>query len=493
MRTSQRKPRRPAAAKAAAALAVAVAGCQQAVRASSWSWCLPGHRDTQASMASVAGRLGGSDSASSRAVRSGALLEHGQRPRSFGALAGVSMKPPSRQLREVSRRGLIEPFLVGAISWLLFTKPKNAPGAATDQLEKEMGKVKKAVQDATTFSEVADPERKKLRLAMQRLSELEFELDGAALDQENFPLPEYLHQDYGKGKIMLAVTGASGVGKSSWVNAVRRLRDRDAEAADTGVTETTMEPKMYSFLKDAGMFTKTFYRVPELDHKLLTPTGSETENAQVIDAFDGQPAAATAAGERVLLKGIQDLPDGATAEVIARTQADEWEVRLENGKLLRVQRDQVAGVQAECVVWDLPGIGTPSFPQGSYLKRMGIRYFDVVVLMTSSRFTEAELLLVEELQRFKVPFFLVRNKVDVDVQSEIEKEEDDDSELSTETQAEVAQQTVNCIQAYFSAEYNLEKVYCISTKRKLRDQYDFAHLEEDIQSAVMQGRGAAES
>ncbi|XP_031417461.1 interferon-inducible GTPase 5-like [Clupea harengus] len=43
----------------------------------------------------------------------------------------------------------------------------------------------------------------------------------------------------------IAVAGENGAGKSSFVNAVRDLKDTDEGAAPTGVTETTMEPTMY--------------------------------------------------------------------------------------------------------------------------------------------------------------------------------------------------------------------------------------------------------
>ncbi|RXN13664.1 interferon-inducible GTPase 5-like protein [Labeo rohita] len=43
----------------------------------------------------------------------------------------------------------------------------------------------------------------------------------------------------------VAVTGNTGSGKSSFVNALRGLKDDDVGAAPTGVTETTMEPVMY--------------------------------------------------------------------------------------------------------------------------------------------------------------------------------------------------------------------------------------------------------
>ncbi|XP_062916602.1 interferon-inducible GTPase 5-like [Mobula hypostoma] len=48
-----------------------------------------------------------------------------------------------------------------------------------------------------------------------------------------------------KIELNIAVTGESGTGKSSFINAMRGLRNTDEGAAEVGVTETTMEPTKY--------------------------------------------------------------------------------------------------------------------------------------------------------------------------------------------------------------------------------------------------------
>ncbi|XP_028825931.1 T-cell-specific guanine nucleotide triphosphate-binding protein 1-like [Denticeps clupeoides] len=45
--------------------------------------------------------------------------------------------------------------------------------------------------------------------------------------------------------LSIAVTGETGSGKSTFINAIRGLSDDDEGAAPTGVTETTMKPEMY--------------------------------------------------------------------------------------------------------------------------------------------------------------------------------------------------------------------------------------------------------
>ncbi|KAL1764558.1 interferon-inducible GTPase 1-like, partial [Sigmodon hispidus] len=53
--------------------------------------------------------------------------------------------------------------------------------------------------------------------------------------------------------INIAVTGESGAGKSSFINALRGLRDEGEDAAEVGVVETTMERKLYKHPKNKNL------------------------------------------------------------------------------------------------------------------------------------------------------------------------------------------------------------------------------------------------
>ncbi|CAL9692916.1 unnamed protein product [Knipowitschia caucasica] len=60
---------------------------------------------------------------------------------------------------------------------------------------------------------------------------------------------EYL-DDLQNIPLVIAITGESVSGKSTFVNALRGIDNKDEEAAPTGVVETTMEPTEYSLPKN---------------------------------------------------------------------------------------------------------------------------------------------------------------------------------------------------------------------------------------------------
>jgi len=118
-------------------------------------------------------------------------------------------------------------------------------------------------------------------------------------------------------------------------------------------------------------------------------------------------------------------------------------------------------------LWDFPGAGTENFPLETYVARMGLRYLDSVLLVTAGRFTQTEVKLMRELQDFRVPYFLVRTKVDLDVMNN----RHDNSASEADSLAEIRHD--------LKAERGVEdKVYLVS----LRDpkKYDYMELVEAI-------------
>ncbi|GMH45891.1 hypothetical protein BSKO_13854 [Bryopsis sp. KO-2023] len=78
--------------------------------------------------------------------------------------------------------------------------------------------------------------------------------------------------------------------------------------------------------------------------------------------------------------------------------------------------------------WDLPGVGTMNFPADRYIREMGMRYYDIVVLVTFNRIMQSNVEVVKELDRYKVPVVVVVNKMDDIVESAADDEGWDEDE-----------------------------------------------------------------
>ncbi|XP_051960599.1 interferon-inducible GTPase 5-like [Xyrauchen texanus] len=64
---------------------------------------------------------------------------------------------------------------------------------------------------------------------------------------------KHLLEQQDRVELNIAVTGESGSGKSTFINAFRGLGDDDEDSAETGVVETTKEPKAYKHPKYKNM------------------------------------------------------------------------------------------------------------------------------------------------------------------------------------------------------------------------------------------------
>lgn len=63
-------------------------------------------------------------------------------------------------------------------------------------------------------------------------------------------------------------------------------------------------------------------------------------------------------------------------------------------------------------IWDLPGQGTQMFPSKTYLKDMGLKYFDFIVVTTDGRWTENDKGLYDAIKFEAIPLMVVRTMVD---------------------------------------------------------------------------------
>ncbi|XP_029432153.1 uncharacterized protein LOC115075675 [Rhinatrema bivittatum] len=123
-------------------------------------------------------------------------------------------------------------------------------------------------------------------------------------------------------KLAIGITGESGAGKSSFVNALLGLQDDDPGAAEVGVIECTRAPQEYSHPKYCNV-----------------------------------------------------------------------------------------------KIWDLPGVGTPSFKVEDYLELVNFHIYDFFIILASERFKENHIKLAKEINKQGKSFYFVRTKVDNDLEA----------------------------------------------------------------------------
>eukprot|EP00931_Biecheleriopsis_adriatica_P117305 TRINITY_DN92838_c0_g1_i1.p1 TRINITY_DN92838_c0_g1~~TRINITY_DN92838_c0_g1_i1.p1 ORF type:complete len:468 (-),score=107.08 TRINITY_DN92838_c0_g1_i1:81-1484(-) len=116
-------------------------------------------------------------------------------------------------------------------------------------------------------------------------------------------------------------------------------------------------------------------------------------------------------------------------------------------------------------LWDLPGAGTPGFPQETYIRDMGLRYFDSVLIVTAGRFTTMEVLLRGELEKHRIPYFMVRTKIDLDVWN---------NQLDNQIEEDV---TLRNIKEELHSSHGVNQLYMVSSREPTR--YDMPALMAD--------------
>ena len=75
--------------------------------------------------------------------------------------------------------------------------------------------------------------------------------------------------------------------------------------------------------------------------------------------------------------------------------------------------------QPNLKLWDLPGGATVKFPADKYVVEFGLRHMSGVILVTATRASHLDVEILNVLNHYKVPWYYVRSKADVDVENNL--------------------------------------------------------------------------
>ncbi|KAM3829517.1 interferon-inducible GTPase 5 [Vipera latastei] len=215
----------------------------------------------------------------------------------------------------------------------------------------------------------------------EEIKEIKDALEEGRMDRAVSKVMENL-QVLENARLNIAVTGESGSGKSSFVNAIRGLGDDEAASAPTGVVETTEEPTPY----------------PHPKYRNVT-------------------------------------------------------------------------------LWDLPGIGTPTFCTKPYLEQVHFSRYDFFILIASDRFKDNHVRLAQEIRRQGKHFYFVRSKVDADLEASRKRRPQAYNEAAI-----LGQIRENCQVHLKDKEMPDSRVFLLSNWEL--DKYDFRMLEETLEKEL---------
>ncbi|XP_062295786.1 interferon-inducible GTPase 5-like [Scomber scombrus] len=272
----------------------------------------------------------------------------------------------------------------------------------------------------------------------------------------------------------IAITGESGAGKSTFVNAFRGIDNRDKErAAPTGVVETTSEvtPEFLSSLC-SYICKKTSDDWVVLDVKEALQNNDQSlaaENIQrYLDRLNNTPlkiaiTGESGAGKSTFVNAFRGI-DNRDKERAAPTGVVET-----TSEVTPYPHPNYPNV----TLWDLPGIGTTSFPADKYLKHVGFEKFDFFIIISDTRFRENDVKLAQEIRKMGKKFYFVRSKIDHNLRDEERSQKEFNEERSL---TEIRE---NCIKGLQKQGFEAPQVFLVSSVDL--HLYDFHLLEETLE------------
>ena len=124
---------------------------------------------------------------------------------------------------------------------------------------------------------------------------------------------------------------------------------------------------------------------------------------------------------------------------------------------------------------DLPGIGTPNFPEKKYYKTVGLKDYDTFLILTSDRFTENDLKLAKKVKEMAKSFFFIRTKIKRDLTDKMSRVSVNEKEFLETIKSD-------CFAYLKDLIPRKEDIFLIDNYDK--QQWDFARLIAAIKNAL---------
>ena len=122
--------------------------------------------------------------------------------------------------------------------------------------------------------------------------------------------------------------------------------------------------------------------------------------------------------------------------------------------------------------WDLPGIGTPNYPDlKTYCEKVMLEKYDTFLIFTAGRFTENDLKLAEKIRSVEKKFFFIRTKIDDNVRAEKRKRNFDEESMLNKIRRDCSKNLVDLVE-------DIREIFLISNHET--DKWDFVRLTEAI-------------
>ena len=126
--------------------------------------------------------------------------------------------------------------------------------------------------------------------------------------------------------------------------------------------------------------------------------------------------------------------------------------------------------------WDLPGIGTPNYPNmATYCEKVELEKFNAFLILTAVRFTEHDLELAKKIKSINKNFFLIRTKIDENVRAGSRMRSFDEKAMLQEIRSDCSENLGDLLS-------DERDIFLISNHD--RDKWDFARLLQAILDAL---------